>query len=53
MTQATPHSFCRHWQVSEERALTGFCGSPMCMQQLARADGGKLRRRLYQSTYCR
>jgi Rtr1/RPAP2 family len=40
-------------QVAEERALTGLCGSPMCMQQLERAAGGKLRRKLYQSTYCR
>jgi hypothetical protein len=43
---------CRH-QVVEERALTGYCGNPMCMQQLGRVAGGKMRRKLYQSTYCR
>lgn len=40
-------------QVAEERALAGFCGSPMCMKPLSRAAAGKLRRKLYQSTYCR
>lgn len=41
------------FQVAEERALAGICGSPMCEDQLARAAGGRLRRKLYQSTYCR
>lgn len=40
-------------QVAEERALGGFCGSPMCMNALPRVAAGKLRRKLSQSTYCR
>ncbi len=39
-------------QVAEERALSGYCGSPMCMRELSRS-GGKLRRKLNHSTYCR
>lgn len=38
-------------QVCEERALAGYCGSPMCLRQLPRRASGQ-RRKLSQITFC-